>query len=282
MILVTGANGNVGAKTVRHLAGTNHKVRALVRDPAKASDLAGIAEVVAGDLGNPRTLAAAFGGVERAFVIAPVTPELETLEANAFQAAAEAGVKHIVKLSNFGSGAFPTSLWHWHKTSENALRRLGVPWTILRPTRFMSDAPFSWDLLIERGPLFEPLGDQPITLIDPHDVAAVAATVLTTDGHDGRIYDLTSAETLTGTQIAQKITAAIGRPVTFADPTPEAFRDTMTAVGLPELFTDLILQYCALVRDGRMRATTTVADLTGRRPRSYDEWLHDNAPTRTP
>jgi uncharacterized protein YbjT (DUF2867 family) len=145
----------------------------------------------------------------------------------------------------------------------------------------MSDAPFFWDLLIDRGTLFEPLGDHLITLIDPHDVAAVAATVLTTDGHDGSIYDLTSAETLTGTQIAQKIAVAIGRPVTFADPTPDAFRETMTAAGRPEFLTDLILQYCALVWDGRMRATTTVADVTGRAPRSYDEWLQDNAPTRT-
>src|SRR5947207_7142687 len=109
MILVTGANGNVGAKTVRHLTNANHPVRALVRDPAKAPDLASIADVVVGDLGNPRTLTAAFAGVERAFVLAPVAPELEAFEANAFHAAAEAGVKHIVKLSNFGSGAFPTS-----------------------------------------------------------------------------------------------------------------------------------------------------------------------------
>jgi len=186
--------------------------------------------------------------------------------------------KHIVKLSNFGSGAFPTSLWRWHRNSEENLRGLGTPWTVLRPTRFMSDAPFSWDWLIEHGTLFEPTGDGQITLIDPHDVAAVAATVLTTDGHQGRTYELTSAETLTGTQIAQKIAAATGRPVKFADPSPEAFRDTMTATGLPEPVTDLILQYATLVRENRMRVTTTVADLTGRPPRSYDEWLKDNAP----
>lgn len=280
MIVVTGANGNIGAKTIRRLADANHEVRALIRDPAKASELDAIADVAIGDLGSPQTLTSAFAGAERAFVISPLSPELETFEANAFHAAAEAGVKHIVKLSNFGSGAFPTALWHWHHKSEENLRALGTQWTVLRPTRFMSDAPFSWDRLIEHGTLFEPTGDGRITLVDPHDVAAVAATVLTTDGHDGKIYELTGTEALTGTQVAQKIAAAIGRPVTFADPSPEAFRDTMTAAGQPGYLVDLILQYATLVREGRMRVTTTVADLTGQPPRGYDEWLKDNALAR--
>ena len=70
----------------------------------------------------------------------------------------------------------------------------------------MDSAPFSWDLLHDRGTLFEPLGDHQITLIDPLDVAAAAAAVLTTDGHLGNAYTLTggtadfttSASTLEG------------------------------------------------------------------------------------
>jgi uncharacterized protein YbjT (DUF2867 family) len=277
VILVTAANGKVGSKTVRQLADAHHDVRALVRDTAKASDLAAIAEVVTADLASPRTLTAAFAGADRVFVISPLAPELETLEANAFRAAAEAGVKHIVNLSNFGAGAFPAAPFHWHEASENTLRGLGIPWTILRPARFMTDMPFFWDSIIENGTIFESTGDSKITLIDPHDVAAVAATVLTTSGHDGQTYELTSAEALTGAQIAQKIAAAIGRPVTFADPPPDVFRETMLAAGAPEPIVDMIGQYMRFVRQDRMRVTTTIADLLGRPPRSYDEWLKDNA-----
>jgi uncharacterized protein YbjT (DUF2867 family) len=280
VILVTGANGNVGSKTVRQLAGAHHEVRALVRDPAKAADLAAIAEVVTADLASPRTLTAAFAGIDRAFVISPLAPALETFEANAFRAAAEAGAKHIVKLSNFGAGAFPAAPFRWHEASENALRGLGVPWTILRPVRFMTDMPFFWESITENGTIFESTGDSTITLIDPHDVAAVAATILTTPGHEGKTYELTSAEALTGAQVAQKIATAIGRPVTFADPSPDAFRETMLAAGAPESIVDMIGQYMMFVRQGRMRVTTTVADLLGRPPRSYDEWLNDNAEAR--
>lgn len=259
------------------VADAHHEVRALVRDPAKAENLASIAEVVTADLASPRTLTAAFAGADRVFVIAPVAPELEALEANAFRAAAEAGAKHIVKLSNFGAGSLPSALWNWHGASENTLRGLGIPWTILRPVRFMTDMPFSWDAMIESGTIFEPTGDGKITLIDPDDVAAVAATVLTTPGHDAQTYELTSAEALTGAQIAQQITAAVGRPITFADPSPDAFRGTSLAAGIPEPFVDMIGQYMSVVRQGGMRITTTVADLLGRPPRSYAEWLKNNA-----
>lgn len=280
MILVTGATGNVGSKTIRLLAGANQQVRALVRDPAKATDLAGLADIVVGDLGSPRTLTAAFAGVDRVFVIAPVVPELATLEVNAFRAAADAGAKHVVKLSNFEAGTLPGSLWGWHEASENTLRKLGTPWTILRPTRFMTDTPFSWDSIVEHGTIVEPTGDGEVTVIDPLDVAAVAATVLTTAGHEGHIYYLTSADTLTAAQIAQKVAVAIGRTVTFTETAPEAQRDALIAAGLPKYLGDILVEYASFVQQGRMHVTTTVADLLGRPPRSYDEWLRDNAQAR--
>jgi len=144
----------------------------------------------------------------------------------------------------------------------------------------MTDTPFSWTSVTGHGTISEPAGDSTMTLIDPRDIAAIAATVLTTPGHDGKTYQLTAAEALTGTQIAQKIAAAIGRPVTFTDTPPDVLRETMLAAGAPEFITDMVLQYFTLVRQGRMHVTTTVADLLGRPPRGYDEWLQDNAQTR--
>ncbi len=45
--------------------------------------------------------------------------------------------------------------------------------------------------------LFTPAGDAKVTLIDPRDVAAVAAVVLTQDGHEGRTYPLTGPAPMT-------------------------------------------------------------------------------------
>jgi uncharacterized protein YbjT (DUF2867 family) len=282
MILVTGATGTVGSETVRLLADAGHRVRAMVHDPAKAASLGAGIDTVVADLGEPATLAPAFAGVERVFVISPVHPQLETFEANAYRAAAEAGVKHIVKLSNFAAGSFDTLLMAWHQASEDGLRAQQVPWTVLGPTRFMTDTPFPfmWSSIVNQGLITESTADGRITVIDPRDVAAVAAKVLTTPGHEGRSYKLTSDDSLTGAEIAEKISAAVGRPVSFVDAPPDVVHQGLVAAGVPEFVAEMLLQYFFLVRDGYMQLTTTVADLLGRPPRSYEEWLKDNAEAR--
>ena len=125
VILVTGATGTVGREVVHHLLQTGQHVRVLVHEP--------------------RTLAPAFDGVRKAFVLAAFPgPDMEKMEINAFVAAEQAGVGHIVYLSNFGAGRFDGELWTGHGANEWRLRTLTSTWTILRPTRFMSSLPFVW------------------------------------------------------------------------------------------------------------------------------------------
>ena len=143
MILVTGATGPVGSEVVKQLVEAGQKVRALVRDPAKAKFDKAV-EVVVGDLTKPETLKAAFAGIDKAFVLVN-GPELDRLEANAFDAAKRAGVKHIVKMSGGIEGdrksdvMAGTVLLKWHRDSEQRLRELGINWTILRPGVFASN-----------------------------------------------------------------------------------------------------------------------------------------------
>ena len=140
-ILVTGATGTVGSEVVKLLLEGGHHVRALVRDPVKAARLGDAVEIVVADLSRPETLPPAFAGVDAAFV-ASNGLDIAALEANAFDAAKRAGVKHIVKLSgrhldaDFMQG---TSLGHNQNASEERLRQLGIAWTIVRPGFFASN-----------------------------------------------------------------------------------------------------------------------------------------------
>lgn len=276
--LIIGATGTIGRHLVRQLVERHHPVRVLARDRAKAAALGGV-EVFEGDLSKPETLAPAFAGVEKVFVLAAPTPDLVALEAAAFDATKAAGIGHIVYLSNFGAGSLgsPNSIWQWHGASERKLRELGPAWTILRPARFMTDTPFPWVWDKERGVLAEPLGTGKVTMIAPQDVAAVAAKALLELGHEGKIYELTSGEALGGAEIAEALARASGKPVKFVDITPAAARETMMAIGLPPFLPDLILEYYAGVREGRWYVTTTTADLLGRPAVSYTEWLRGTA-----
>lgn len=277
LILVVGSTGTVGSEVVKQLVKAGHAVRALARDPDKAKKLGGAVDIVLGDLAKPETLSAVFSGVDRVFVVAPPAPDIEELEANAFAAAVRAGVKHIVYLSNFGAGKFDGGIWQWHGASEKRLRETGTAWTILRPARFMPEMPFPWFWNKEEGTLNEPTGGGRITFVDVRDIAAVAVKALTTTGHEGETYELTTGEALTGSEIAAKISRAIGKPARFIDAPPDAARQTMLNIGIPDFIADTVLMYFQTVGEGRWYTTSAVANLLGRPPRSLDAWFAENA-----
>jgi len=276
-ILVTGATGRVGRQLVTQLAAAGHPVRALVRDPAKAAILPPAVDVVVADLTDPRSLTAAFDATERVFVLAPPppTPDMEQLEINAFVAAEQAGARHIVYLSNFGAGRFQDPLFAAHGANEWRLRSLALDWTILRPTRFMTEVPFTWHGILTQATLREPLGGQPLTIIDPHDIAAAAALILTTHGHASRIYELTG-QTLTGAQIAGHLSTVLNRPIGFEDCTEDDFDRDLAEGGVPAPVIEILHEVFRTVRAGQWYDTSTLADLLGRPPRGYADWLRDN------
>src|SRR5262245_24534067 len=133
MILVTGATGNVGGELVRALARAGQPVRAVTRS-ASAQLPAGVTAVQA-DLNQPDTLAEAVAGVRAVFLLPGYQNMPETLVR-----LQRAGVERVVLLS--GSSAEKpdesNAVTRYMVASENAVRESGLPWTILRPSGFMS------------------------------------------------------------------------------------------------------------------------------------------------
>jgi uncharacterized protein YbjT (DUF2867 family) len=149
--------GTVGSRLIRQLATADVKPHALVRSREKAEAVAAFATPVIGDLLASETLAPAFRGAERVFILGQPTPQIETLERNAIDAAVAAGARRIVYLSNF-TAKEGSELWpmHVHDLHERLLRSLGIDWTALRPTRFMTSVPFVWPSALNQGLLLEP------------------------------------------------------------------------------------------------------------------------------
>lgn len=278
LILVTGATGTVGAEVVKQLAEAGQRVRALVRDPAKAK-FGSAVEIVAADLSKPETLGPAFAGVDKAFV-ASNGLDIATLEANAFDAARRAGVKHVVKLSgrhldaDFMQG---TPLARNQSASEERLRTLGVAWTILRPGFFSSNF-LQW-VDSTRSVVALPVGEGRDTPTDPRDIAAVAVLALTKPGHEGKIYEITGPEYLSYGEMVRRISVAIGASITLMDAPKEPVRDAMVAAGVPITQADGLMRYFNDgVKAGKIYPpTSTIYELLGRPPRSFDDWLADNA-----
>jgi (4-alkanoyl-5-oxo-2,5-dihydrofuran-3-yl)methyl phosphate reductase len=278
MILVTGANGTVGSEVVRQLLAIGESVRVLVRDRKKASGLGAEVSVVEADLAKPETLGAAFASIEKAFLVA-AGPDLPNLDANAVDAARAARVKHIVKLSAQVVDAEPSiQIARWHRDGEARLKASGVPWTILRPAHFATNALHWIGSIRTQSAVFQPTGEGKMATIDPCDIAAVAVTVLTRPGHEGKEYALTGSEALSTAEQVRTIGAAIGRPLRFVDVPAEAARDKMLQAGMPEGMVIAVLELMGCVKAGHAATVTeTVEQLLGRKPRRFDAWAARNA-----
>src|SRR3954471_2244940 len=204
MILVTGATGNVGAELVRTLAAAGEPVRALVRDPSRATSLPDGVEAVAGDLNRPETLEPAIEGVRGVHLLAGYAGLPDALVRMR-----RAGVERVTLQSSSAvpGGDTTNAVARYHIESEAAIRDSGLQWTFLQPNGFMSNA-LQWaEQLLQGDVVTAPFAGVRTAQIDPRDIAAVAAAALTRHGHAGRSYRLSGPESL----VAAERLAILGR-----------------------------------------------------------------------
>jgi uncharacterized protein YbjT (DUF2867 family) len=283
-VLVTGATGNVGSRVIRDLMARGGNVRAFVRDPGKAAGMlcdepGRCVEIVPGDFSDAASVSRALEGVDRVFLACANDPRQVEFETGVIDAAAAAGVRRIVKLSALGAGVGSSvAFWDWHGRIEEHLRASGVPYVMLRPTFNMTNLLGSAEGVKHAGTLFAPAGGARVAMIDPKDVAAVAAVALTEDGHDGKTYTLTGPEAVTFERVAEELSAAVGRRIQFVSVPEEVARQGMVEQGLPEFVAGQIVVVFGFLRRGAQdRTTDAVRELTGREPRGFPRFARDHA-----
>ena len=278
-ILIVGATGKGGGRIVRQLAAAGIKPRALVRSWEKGAAIASMATPVLGDLLAPETLTEAFRGAKRVFILAPPVPEMEALERNAIEAAVAAGAERIVYLSNFAATEGDEDWFvHIHGLHQRLVATLGLDWTVLRPTRFMTSGPFVWSSIVNHGLLLEAGGSGIMSFFDPDEAAEIAVKALTEDGHVGQTYKLTSDDAYTAADLARVLSRVVGRELKIFEGDLEAFRVTLIANGAPAAHAPAMAHYFAKVAAGLYEPTDTAGKVLGRAPRAYADWLEENPP----
>jgi uncharacterized protein YbjT (DUF2867 family) len=281
MILITGATGTVGSEVVRQLSARGAAVRAMVRDLRKAEKISlPHVEVVEGDFDRPETMEAACAGVNRAFLLTSSSERAEAQQIAFTRAAQRSGVGHVVKLSQLGADASSTGRFlRYYAAVEAAIRASGVAFTFLCPNLFMQGLLNFRPTIASQNAFYAAAGDARVSAIDVRDLAEVGAAALTEPRHEGKIYELTGPEALTHAEMAQHLSAALGRPIAFVDVPPEAMRDTLVGVGFPTWQADGLLEEYAQYRRGEAAAVKSgVQDALGRVPRRFEEFARDYAP----
>lgn len=256
-VLVTGATGNIGRMVVTelHRLGASD-VRALTVDPGRAALPAGV-EVFRGFLGRPSSMLAALDGVDVMYL----APHMPTA-AEVCRLAARAGVGRIVDLAGPRGG-----IW---QPIEDAVEASGLPWTHLEPGEFMANATL-WAPQIRAGNVIEDAyPDATNAPIAQEDVAAAAAHVILTAGHERTAYPLTGPAALTRREMVSQLGEALGRPLTYRE---------LTRAEAQPLFEQIQGAAATWYLDGLDTLTShprtelhPATEITGRPATTYLEW----------
>jgi uncharacterized protein YbjT (DUF2867 family) len=275
-VVITGAGGNVGGELVRLMADAGDEVRAVTRRAGSADLPDGVEEVV-GDLNDPAGLRSVWKGADTLFLL-PGYPAIPELLADADHA----GLSRVVLLSggSAGDSTSANAITRYMSVSEEQVRAAGLPYTILRPSGFMSNT-LRWASQLSDGDVVEDaFADVPIAVIDPYDIAAVAATVLLSDPgdhrHDGKVYRLSGPEALLPADRLRILAEVLDRPLRFEPKSNDDAYKEMSAA--------MPIEYVEAFFDFYLRGTLdesviypAVAEVTGRPPRTFTEWAHAHA-----
>ena len=226
IILITGATGNIGRELTKKLSAHKVSFRAMVRSSKAAESVAALkgTEIVIGDFNDSESIADALEGVHRAFLLTNSSEQAEVQQGTFVDMVKRAGVKHIVKLSQWAADLeSPVRSLRYHAAVEQKIRESGMAYTFLRPSLFMQGLLAFRETIAAQGKFFAAAGDAKISAVDVRDIAAVAAAALTGEGHAGRTYDLTSPG---GTDPRgdgrNTLSRALDREIQYVDIPPEA------------------------------------------------------------
>jgi uncharacterized protein YbjT (DUF2867 family) len=276
-VLVTGATGTVGCDVAKLLSKKGAAVRAGVRDQTKArQQVDGDIALVTFDFEDDRSFAGALDGVGKVFLLPPLLQNQVELT-NAFvDAAKRAGVRHIVKLSAIGvDDETQFTVGKWHDANEQHIRESGLAFTFLRPNSFMQN--FITYFPPRNGAIHLPWGNGTASFVDTRNIASVAAEVLTSDGHEEKIYTLTGPAALGIAEVAEILSEVAGREFKYVDLPEDAAHDGMLQAGVPKWQVEALMELHAINKQNRWSTVTAdIEKVTGTPPTDFAQFARDH------
>lgn len=277
-ILVTGATGNLGSLIIPQLVNAGANVRALVRDPAKASSYAEMGvELIEGDFSAQEALNKAVSGVDALVAITPPGPEAVAQGANILKAALNAGNLHYVRISAIGAAPdAPTENGRLHFASDDALMKSGMTYTILRPHFFMQNAFAALDSIKGDGNMYWGMGDGKMGMIDTRDIADCVVAVVMNGGHHNKIFTPTGPASISFYDAADIMTESLGKKVNYIPVSIEAVGEAIRASGWGEWGAQVMMDYSKAYSQGWGDFTNDdVKTITGKTARSFKNFFEE-------
>jgi NAD(P)H dehydrogenase (quinone) len=282
-VIVTGASGHIGRLVADDLLERipPADIVLVTRHPQALRDIAERGVTVRyGDFDEPESLSEAFAGGERMLLISTLAVGRRTAQHRAaIEAASTAGVRHLVYTSfpNPGPEHPVGPVATEHGETEEVLQNSGLDWTVLRNATYAELQVVPGAMAVAGGKLYTNAGDGRLVPVSRHDCAAAAAAVLTSDGHEGMVYDITGPESLSQTQLADLLSEVSGRPVELMPIGDKMLTWGLTRSGAPKPVARAIVAFGKAIREGYYDVVDpAAATLTGQAPRTLREVLIAN------
>ncbi|MBD8893552.1 SDR family oxidoreductase [Roseibium litorale] len=277
MIAVTGANGQLGRLVLEALTTKGaSSVRALVRSPEKAQDLASsTVSVVEADYNKPETLAGALKGADRLLLISGSEIGQRIPQHTAvIEAAKTAGVKLIAYTSLLHADSSQMALAVEHKATEEALKASGLAYVLLRNGWYLENYDSSLAAGLQHGAITGAAGDGKIAAASRKDYADAAAAVLVDPDSSSRIYELAGSPAFTMSELAASLSEASGKEIPYTNMAKDDYAKMLLQAGLPEGFANIISDSAANAAKGSLYGSSEdLEKLIGRKSLSYQDYV---------
>ena len=264
-IVVTGATGQLGRLVIADLLERGvaaGDVVAVVRDPGRAADLAaqGV-QLRTADYSRPDTLADAFRAGDRVLFISGNEVGSRVPQHTALvDAAAAAGVAHLAYTGILGGPDADFALADEHKATEAHILASKLPYTFLRNGWYSENYTQNLGTVLEHGAVVASAGAGRVASAARADYAAAAAAVLTGEGHENAVYELSGDTAWSFAEYAAAVADASGRDIAHKNVTPEEHLQILLGAGLPEGFARILVDVDAAISRGLLAGTS--GDLT--------------------
>jgi uncharacterized protein YbjT (DUF2867 family) len=274
-------SGNIGTPIALELARQGVEVTLCVRKPKPNPALDDLKIVQAPfDIDDLGSMTKALEGGDAFFSLTPLVETLPEAGAKAIEAAKRAGIRRIVRCSAQGAGPDAAiRLGRMHYAVEKAVEESGIPFTILRPANFMQNyLHFGAAVTVRsQGRFYSPLGEARTSPIDTLDISETGVRALTEPGHEGKRYELTGGESLSDAGIADILSEALGRKVSYIQITQSQAREAMAAAGTPAWLVEVLGELNEIAAKGYLAAVSPDAEsILKRKPGSFAQFARDN------
>ena len=284
-ILITGATGNLGSLVVDLLLQKTkpENIAVMVRNE---KDIAAFSkkgiDARIGNYDSKGSMVSAFKDIDKLYFVS--SPDLEgrlTQHENVVDAAKEAKVGHMIYTSfsrKDGSADHPLlTLAQGHLVAEEAIKRSGIPYTFLLNNYYMEVIPlFVGENILSSKTIYFPALEGKSGFIARRDIAELSAEILTTTGHENKIYETSGEKAYTFSEVAKIMSEVTGTHINYVSPEEADFVSTLKEYGVPDEGIEIsVLSAKAIVKGEFEKTSDTFSTITGRNPISLVDFLQE-------